>query len=108
MLSPIRRWHRFVEHLRFRCGPPSARALIRMSTFPAQRRLDRTTPLGVLVDNTVLYHAVTHETGWVSTGTKDFGDHKRGMGYAARVPVYPEESGSREYRNSSIFLGSLV
>lgn len=64
-----------------------------MSTARARSRLGSTGKVRILVENTVLYHAVTHETGWVSTGAKSLGPHVRETGYAARMPVLEATSG---------------
>lgn len=87
------------ERLRFRYMPRIADWVARSSTYQARAKIGKERPFRVLVDNTVLYHAVTHETAWVSTGETDWGPHKIGTGYSARIPVYDEETDSREYRN---------
>lgn len=48
----------------------------------------------LLVDNTVLHHGVTHETAWISTGPKKWGDIEIDTGYAARIPVHDDNDGS--------------
>lgn len=89
----------YVEHLRFRYGPRAANWLIHLSTYRARRDLKVTGPIGVLVDNTVLDHATTHETAWVSTGKKQWGDQTIQTGYAARIPVHAADSPAREYEH---------
>jgi hypothetical protein len=101
----MRKWSELKEHLRFKYGPLAANFLIRLSTLSAKRKL-KGTPLRVLVDNTVLYHGVTHETAWVPTGTKNWGgvvDVK--TGYSARVSVYSPDSTSREHTNVTYLAG---
>jgi len=66
--------------------------------------LFRTGPISVLVDSTVLFHAVTHETAWVSTGSTKWGPHDVDTGYAARIPVRRKDK-SREYLNVSYLPG---
>lgn len=53
----------------------------------------------VLVDNTILFHSITHETAWVSTGKTKWGHHEVDTGYSARIPVRAADNESREYRN---------
>lgn len=57
------------------------------STMRARRYLKKNGPLSVLVDSSVLGCAITHETAWISTGTKKWGPHDFEAGYAARIPV---------------------
>ncbi|MFD2453730.1 hypothetical protein [Ideonella paludis] len=51
------------------------------------------------MDNTILFHSITHETAWVPTGMAKWGPHDVDTGYAARIPVRGTEDESREYRN---------
>lgn len=76
-----------------------------MSAARARSRLGSTGKVRILVENTVLYHAVAHETGWVSTGAKSLGPHVRDTGYAARMPVLGADVGTRTERpnTSSLF-----
>lgn len=83
----------------FRYGPRLARAFVGASTLAAQARLFKKPPLRVLVDNTILFHSITHETAWVSTGKTNWGPHEIDTGYSARIPVRAAEDESREYRN---------
>lgn len=55
--------------------------------------------MSILVDNTVVFHAVAHETAWVSTGTAQWGPHQVDTGYSARISVRCRHDASREYRN---------
>jgi hypothetical protein len=59
-----------------------------MATSAARKKIG-STGLRVLVDNTVLDLAVSHETLWVTDGK---------AGYQARVPVYGRENDSARYR----------
>lgn len=79
--------------------PRLACALVSASTFAAQVHLFKKPPLRVLVDNTVLFHSITHETAWVSTGKESWGPHEIGTGYSARIPVRSAEDDSRESRS---------
>lgn len=80
-------------------APRLVQAFVGVSTFAAQARLFKKPPLRVLVDNTILFHSITHETAWVPTGMTKWGPHDVDTGYAARIPVRGAEDESREYRN---------
>ncbi len=95
----------FPEHLRFKYGPPIVRRLVHWSTFQARRKLPVDPPLGILIDNSVLGNAVTHESAWVSTGPKMWGPHEIDTGYMARVPVHTDENESTIYRNLTYLSG---
>lgn len=76
--------------------PHVARLAMNQATRNARRTLSAETPLAVLVDNTVLDIAVTHEGKWVM--------HSRG-GYIARVPVYGRKNTSQRHRQASYLAG---
>lgn len=99
MITPAQRWRNLREHLRFKYGPKLVDWLMDKATRRARSKLQSFASRRILVDNTVLYHAVTHETAWVSTGKSNWGPHEIDTGYSARIPVYPADSGSREYRH---------
>lgn len=88
-----------VRRALFRHGPRLARTVVRLSTLAAQMRMLKTPPLRVLVDNTILFHSITHETAWVSTGKTKWGPHEIDTGYSARIPVRAPEDESRGYQN---------
>ncbi|MBB3956301.1 hypothetical protein [Novosphingobium sediminicola] len=99
MKTRAQRWHNFKEHLRFKYAPRIVDWLLDKSTNRAKAWIRAHGKLRILVDNTVLHHAVTHETGWVSTGTSNWGPLEIGTGYSARIPVHPTDPASREYQN---------
>ena len=99
MITPAQRWRNFKEHLRFKYTPRLVDWLLDKSTMRAKAWVHANGGLRILLDNTILYHAVTHETGWVSTGTSRWGPHEIDTGYAARIPVHPADLDSREYKN---------
>ena len=99
MIGPVQRLAKLRERLRYRFTPRIVDWMVGMSTARARSRLGSTGKIRILVDNTVLYHAVTHETGWVSTGAKSWGPHVRETGYAARMPVHEADVDTREYLN---------
>lgn len=105
MIMPAQRWRNFKEHLRFKYTPRIVDWMLDISTLRAKAWVRANGPLRILVDNTVLYHAVTHETGWVSTGKSDWGPHEIDTGYAARIPVHPAELDTREYKNVAYLPG---
>lgn len=94
------------EHLRYRFGPVVAERLVHFSTWQARRRLSENQPLGVLVDNTVLGLAVTHETAWISTGVSLWGGKVPvETGYSARIPVYSANNLSENYEHVTYLAG---
>jgi len=93
------------ERLRFKYGPQAATLLADISTYQARRALAASGPLAILVDNSVLGNAITHETAWVSTGTKKWGPHDVATGYSARIPVHPADSASVEYEHVKYLTG---
>lgn len=84
------------ETLRYRLMPHVARIALDRATSRARRTQGADKPLGVLIDNTVLDIAVTHEGKWIS--------HSRG-GYVARVPVYGRNNTSERHRQASYLTG---
>jgi hypothetical protein len=101
----INRIQNLPEHLRFKYGPAMVKLLVSWSTFQARERLPIDPPLAILVDNSVLGHAVTHESGWVPTGPKMWGPHEIDTGYMARIPVHTEENKTEIYRNTTYLSG---
>jgi len=93
------------EHLRFKYGPHVVNRLVSWSTFQARKKLPIDPPLAILVDNSVLGHAVTHESGWVSTGPKMWGPHEVDTGYMARIPVHTDNNETEIYRNLTYLSG---
>lgn len=83
-----------------------ARSLLPMTTFLAWRALRKRQPLRILVDNTVLGHGITHESGWISTGTKMWGGQVPvDTGYLARIPVHSRSNDGRVYREVRYLAG---
>jgi hypothetical protein len=99
-LTLKQRWDARREHWRRRFMPRLATWLARLATYQARQALKASGPLTLLVDNTVVGHAVTHETAWVSTGTSMWGGvHPIETGYRARIPVHPVDSDAQEYEH---------
>jgi hypothetical protein len=94
------RWDGYKEHLRFKYGPKVVNWLLNAATYEARASLKRSGPLSILVDNTVLGHGVTHESGWVSTGVKKLiGEQEIEAGYLARIPVHHPDDDSEDYQS---------
>lgn len=86
--------------------PRFANWLVTLATYQARRTLNVSEPLSVLVDNSVLGHAITHETAWVSTGTSFWGGvHPIETGYRARIPVHPVDSQDPVYEHIKYLAG---
>jgi len=101
----IKRIKAVPERLRFKFYPKIAEYRIRRSTENARRILGAQEPIRVLVDNSVLAHAVTHETKWIATGEADWGNQIRGTGYAARVPVHSSTNDTFIHRQIVYLVG---
>jgi hypothetical protein len=73
---------------------------VRLATLPARKRIAEAGASRVLIDNTVLAHAVTHETCWINTGRKMWGGSiPIDTGFAARIPVHSEDDQSDAARS---------
>ena len=96
MLRHLARLRTLPERLRFRLMPRVARFALDQATRVTRQKLSAERPLSVLVDNTILDIAVTHEGKWVK--------HSRG-GYVARVPVYGRGNTSDRHRQASYLTG---
>jgi hypothetical protein len=80
--------------------------LISKSLYRARAWLRRAGNVRILVDNSVLAYAITHETLWISTGPKKWGGvHEFDSGYAARVPVYSPQNKQRVYQEIQFLPG---
>jgi hypothetical protein len=97
----------YIEQLRFAYGPRLAQWLVDLSTWTVRRELMKVEKPTILVDNTVLGYATTHETAWISTGRKPWGESEVDTGYTARVSVYPYDSTMEEYDHIRYLPGLL-
>jgi hypothetical protein len=83
----VRKLH-LLRQMRARCQrgflPWLGELVVRASTKRAEKMPAASGPISVLVDVTVLRHAVTHETAWASAALDAIGPMD-GPGYAARV-----------------------
>lgn len=109
-MSRIANWKKRLgakrEQLRLRYMPQFASWLADLATYRARQSIQAAEPLTVLIDNSVLGHAITHETGWVSTGEVLWGGkHPIDTGYMARLPVHPVDAEGREYEELKYLTG---
>lgn len=74
------------------------RFYLQVSTASSRLYLKQKGPLKILVDNSVLGHAITHETAWIPTGTSKWGSHDIETGHSARIPVYSPDNKSEIYK----------
>ncbi|MGY4572961.1 hypothetical protein [Bradyrhizobium sp. USDA 3256] len=66
-----------------------AKALLPMSVLPTKLTLRKKSPLRILVDSSVLAHGITHEGGWISTGSVMWGGKVEvPTGYLAKIPIH--------------------
>ena len=97
---------RFAQEKRRNFIVGTADWLVRTSLFQARSWLKRNGSIRLLVDNSTLAHAVTHETAWISTGPEKWGGvHEFDSGYAARVPVHSKGNDSRTYHEIQYLVG---
>lgn len=99
--------YRFLSAFRYNYLPSLVGLIVDLSAWRARRMLRGKVPLGVLVDNTVLGSATTHETAWISTGQKLWGDQLVDTGYAARIPIYSYASEKKAYINTKYLSGII-
>jgi len=97
-------WDTRVDHWRYRYLPRLVDILVSASTLQAKSRLGRVSA-GLLIDNSVLGHSITHETAWVSTGQEKWGNISFDAGYTARICVFGPDSDSEVYRNVTFLPG---
>lgn len=71
--------------------------MVGLAVYNARRKLEKLAPVRVLVDGTVQYHAVTHETAWVSLDPFE--------GYAARIPVHRPDTDTEAFENIKYLAG---
>lgn len=106
--NPLAAWRGWAEGLRFRYLPQIANGLLDVTTRSARSALSTDTPLRVLVDTTIHHHAITHESGWISTGTKLWGGEVPiEGGYVARIPVYRHDSDKAAYQDIKYLPGII-
>jgi hypothetical protein len=84
-----------------------AKKMVSLSTWEARRIIGKKRQLKILIDNSTLFHSVTHETGWIDTGPVQWGPltlERRG-GYSARIPVHSADNDSRTYKEVQFLIG---
>ena len=102
MRSSIEGWK---NRLLSRHAPKVTNWIVARSADRARQRLLATGAVSVLIDNTTLHHAITHETAWIPAGSKPWGPHSIDTGYMARVPVHSRSSDALVYRNVCYLAG---
>jgi hypothetical protein len=105
MIRIFARLRSLPERIRFRVYPRLARYKLDRATLHARELQEGQPPLRILVDNTVLDLAITHESRWITTGAVQWGKEVRHTGYQARVPVYSPGNKSEKYRNATYLTG---
>ncbi|CDX57964.1 conserved hypothetical protein [Mesorhizobium plurifarium] len=98
------KWSNTVEGWRYCYLPGLVDLLVAASTAPAKGRL-RMENMAMLVDNSVLGHSITHETGWISTGITKWGEVDVPTGYRARVCVHGPDCETEIYKNVTFMPG---
>jgi hypothetical protein len=96
-----------MERLRFKLSPKLADWSVRNSAAIARRKLSKSEPVRVLVDNSVLGNAVTHETQFISTGPNQWGTISVNTGYMARIPIHSISNTSAIYKSVSYLPGII-
>lgn len=91
-------------HALYNYLPPLVDWAVRQATVPARKRIVQSSATRLLVDNTTIAHAVTHETYWINTGRKYWGGKVAiDTGYTARIPVHSEADNSDPARSVRFF-----
>jgi hypothetical protein len=103
-LYPMKRAKIWWNNLRHKAWVWMAEIVIRVAITPAAYKLKKR-PILILIDNCALGDAVTHETVWISTGTKMWGDIPFESGYSARIPVHSPENEQAAYNEVKYLIG---
>ena len=90
------RFRSLPELFRRQWFPKLAELCLKYATKEARANLSANGPLRILVDNTVLGVAVTHESKWITT---------QSGGYLARVPVHSPRNQSNAYIQCTYLTG---
>lgn len=101
----VTKWKRLKDHWRYKYVPRVSGWLLDLSTLNARRVLKGVGSISVLIDNTILFHGITHETTWISKGTLNWGETKVETGHSARLPVHAADDDSEEYGNIKYLAG---
>lgn len=109
-MTPIQQLLRIARnaksHALYNYFPAAIDWAVNASTFASRKQIVQAGASRLLVDNTVVAHAVTHETGWISTGTKMWGGTVPvETGYSARNPVHDENDRSEAARSVRYLAG---
>ncbi|WP_234683479.1 hypothetical protein [Bradyrhizobium monzae] len=83
-----------------------AKALLPMSVLPTKLVLRKKSPLRILVDSSVLAHGITHEGGWISTGSVMWGGKVEvPTGYLAKIPIHAPSNDTQLYNEVQYLAG---
>lgn len=83
-----------------------AKALLPMSVLPTKVILRKNSPLRILVDSSVLAHGITHEGGWISTGSAMWGGQiEVQAGYLAKIPIHAPGNDTQLYNEVQYLAG---
>ena len=100
----MRQLNSLILNLKYKYMPRIANCMCKMATYTASRELRRKR-IRILADVTIFQHAVTHETAWVNTGLKPWGDGHVATGYQARTCVHSGNNTNITYRNITYLPG---
>lgn len=79
------------SHALYNYLPGAVDWAVKVMTRSAGKRIIEANASRLLIDNSVLGNAVTHETGWIDTGRKMWGGEiPIDTGFSARIPVHSE------------------
>lgn len=95
-MSYLSRLRNMPERMRARYYPRLAEYKLNRATITARIELSTDAPIQVLIDNSVLGLAVTHETRWIDFKT---------FGAAVRVPVYGKKNETDDHKQASYLTG---
>lgn len=77
-----------------------------LGTIGTPKRLKAANARRVLIDNTVLFHAISHETAWIDTGKSLWGGEiEIDTGYLGRIPVRADDDESDAGRSARYLPG---
>lgn len=102
-----KRFDRLRYQIPARLFPPLGRLMLKYATKEAIKRLSDSGPVKILVDNTVLDVAITHETKWITTDVQLVQGYEHRSGHLARVPVHSTGNVSDRYIEAT-YLTSLA
>lgn len=107
MFQRLEKWKdRLRYQLPARLFPSLARLMLNYATKGASKALSESGPIKILLDDTVLDVAITHETKWITTSVQQIGGYEHLSGHLARVPVHGIDNDSDRYREATFLTGN--